>query len=34
VSEEEAFEHAEIGDDDGLDVVPEREPGGYLRPVE
>ena len=34
VSEEEARELAELGGDDGLDVVPDREPGGYLRPIE
>lgn len=34
VSAEEARELAETAGDDGLDVVPEREPGGYLRPIE
>ena len=34
VSEEEAHELAETGAGDGLDVVPDREPGGYLRPIE
>ena len=34
VSEEEAYELIEVSDGDGLDVVPEREPGGYLRPIE
>ncbi len=34
VSEEEAHELAETTDGDGLDVVPDREPGGYLRPIE
>ena len=34
VSEEEARELAETGDGDPLDVVPDREPGGYLRPIE
>jgi membrane protease YdiL (CAAX protease family) len=34
VSEEEAHELAEASGDDGLDVVPDREPGGHLRPIE
>lgn len=34
VSEEEARELAETAGDEGLDVVPEREPGGQLRPIE
>jgi membrane protease YdiL (CAAX protease family) len=33
-SEDEAHELAETAGDDGLDVVPEREPGGQLRPIE
>jgi membrane protease YdiL (CAAX protease family) len=34
VSEEEAHELAELSDDKGLDIVPDREPGGHLRPIE
>ena len=34
VSEEEERELAEASGDDGLDVVPEREPTGYLRSIE
>jgi membrane protease YdiL (CAAX protease family) len=34
VSEEEARELSETSGDDGLDVVPDRGPGGYLRPIE
>jgi membrane protease YdiL (CAAX protease family) len=34
VSEEEARDLAETSDDDSLDVVPDREPGGHLRPIE
>jgi hypothetical protein len=34
VSEEEAHELAELSGDKGLDIVPDREPGGHLRPIE
>jgi membrane protease YdiL (CAAX protease family) len=34
VSEEEERELAKASGDEGLDVVPEREPGGQLRPIE
>jgi membrane protease YdiL (CAAX protease family) len=34
VSEEEAHAQPDTSDGDGLDVVPDREPGGYLRPIE
>ena len=33
-NEDEQRDTAGSPDDDGLDVVPEREPGGYLRPIE